>query len=980
MADAETPPGPSPADVWFSRKMALHEDGRVASWKARQAEVVQREKRTAIAYEAGRRIDSELEWNRARVRELRAAVDEILAPRRASRDTKDPTAQHKHKQTGSMFVSYAPNSTFHELAATRAIVDAVNSTGESESRNRCWLDLDVLPMQELNDVQSRQLYRADALGESRVILVIGGTTSYEQSPCCQLERRLLSLRLEAPEFGGDGDECLVIGVNLGSFFQGKYPYKGYGDSGYWDGLYTLNTGFIQFVQRYEDSVQVIDQSGCDDIKVPPLVLGSARRFDEQLAETVKQTVTQAIVFLPRESTVRLDTHTNPNTAHQDALDALDALKMTSTYRAQKNETSTSATSITWANRHVVEWVRSLGGWTASVLLSFQKEKTHGSSMSALNHDVLRVRFGVSDTKRRTLLLSEIEKTFPKLVVENKMSAREYQDEEAESDRGAEDAIHKETQSTSLSNLFVALKTTLHKKLDLAAKGGSVTVSERDAFVSLFHALNETFLKSNSVDIEPGSVSNHTFTDAEIRRAFLLAACDAERSRSETLPRRVEWRGFEEAALKTLTDELSIHENKNRQAAVIALEADGAATKAKNTISNATLGTKILLRAAFETKLRGSGVAFHLGRDEKLLDDDNEVMCATAAIDDLVCDKLLSPECAAGVRASAHTFNAHSMDKQCEVKPDDFVAEWVDSVFAKHQKSYIDFAVSVAQAKENGIETSKLQLESKREMFETTRILTQKKRTDHLRTQSLEDSYVTIQNSISPIEAFRHAAAVCCKFLPDLVDEEDGVWPKVAAYVAVVSRGSETRTRALKVFASSVGEGNDSKPKSLGSEIRAWESDLWPAVGMEHLYGPLVMRTSDEGDATEATDATNDNDKGDGENTTAPVVVDSPHKFAVPLFAVKDHCLDESETPRGVLVVETSDNSDNSENSLSHSQKEVVKKVASAVSDALSSFTIVRKNDRENLKSQARALFESNTEAREQLRQQTLELLEEKRKV
>ena len=64
---------PSAADAWFQRKMALHEAARRASANARQAGAVAEQKRLERTEEAVRRVDRELEWNRARVSRSRSS-------------------------------------------------------------------------------------------------------------------------------------------------------------------------------------------------------------------------------------------------------------------------------------------------------------------------------------------------------------------------------------------------------------------------------------------------------------------------------------------------------------------------------------------------------------------------------------------------------------------------------------------------------------------------------------------------------------------------------------------------------------------------------------------------------------------------------------------------------------------------------------------------------------------------------------------
>lgn len=130
MADADVTASaaePSAADAWFQRKMALHEAARRASANARQAGAVAEQKRLERTEEAVRRVDRELEWNRARVSALRARLETAIAPRRAARDARDPTAKHKAAPK-PVFVSYARDAPFAERALVRAIVDAVNET------------------------------------------------------------------------------------------------------------------------------------------------------------------------------------------------------------------------------------------------------------------------------------------------------------------------------------------------------------------------------------------------------------------------------------------------------------------------------------------------------------------------------------------------------------------------------------------------------------------------------------------------------------------------------------------------------------------------------------------------------------------------------------------------------------------------------------------------------------------------------------
>ena len=178
---------PSAADAWFQRKMALHEAARRASANARQAGAVAEQKRLERTEEAVRRVDRELEWNRARVSALRARLETVIAPRRAARDARDPTAKHKSAPK-PVFVSYARDAPFAERALVRAVVDAINETLSSETSTRsstCWHDDDDVPFSESRDWKHVQLCRVDAANGCDVFVVVG-SPSYEKSAACAL--------------------------------------------------------------------------------------------------------------------------------------------------------------------------------------------------------------------------------------------------------------------------------------------------------------------------------------------------------------------------------------------------------------------------------------------------------------------------------------------------------------------------------------------------------------------------------------------------------------------------------------------------------------------------------------------------------------------------------------------------------------------------------------------------------------------------
>ena len=210
---------PSAADAWFQRKMALHEAARRALANARQAGAVAEQKRLERTEEAVRRVDRELEWNRARVSALRARLETVIAPRRAARDARDPTAKHESAPK-PVFVSYARDAPFAERALVRAVVDAINQilpTGRSTVARKtrssaCWHDDDDVPFSESRDWKHVQLCRVDAANGCDVFVVVG-SPSYEKSAACALERAALRVRRE-PRSGAETGTTRVVVVAL----------------------------------------------------------------------------------------------------------------------------------------------------------------------------------------------------------------------------------------------------------------------------------------------------------------------------------------------------------------------------------------------------------------------------------------------------------------------------------------------------------------------------------------------------------------------------------------------------------------------------------------------------------------------------------------------------------------------------------------------------------------------------------------------
>ena len=287
---------PSAADAWFQRKMALHEAARRASANARQAGAVAEQKRLERTEEAVRRVDRELEWNRARVSALRARLETAIAPRRAARDARDPTAKHKAAPK-PVFVSYARDAPFAERALVRAIVDAINETlpnGRASSfAKTCWHDDDDVPFSESRDWKHVQLRRVDAANGCDVFVVVG-SPSYEKSAACALERAALQIRREPPEWGGDGhDGVVVVALDAAE----ACGLAGYGAAGASQNNTITNTHFKSCVREETRDVYVsadLDDADVVDANAPRLKKRT-RAFEDVVARRVAAAVREALM-------------------------------------------------------------------------------------------------------------------------------------------------------------------------------------------------------------------------------------------------------------------------------------------------------------------------------------------------------------------------------------------------------------------------------------------------------------------------------------------------------------------------------------------------------------------------------------------------------------------------------------------------------------------------------------------------------------
>ena len=458
---------PSAADAWFQRKMALHEAARRASANARQAGAVAEQKRLERTEEAVRRVDRELEWNRARVSALRARLETVIAPRRAARDARDPTAKHKSAPK-PVFVSYARDAPFAERALVRAVVDAINQilpTGRSTNRTRktrsstCWHDDDDVPFSESRDWKRVQLCRVDAANGCDVFVVVA-SPSYEKSAACAVERAALRVRREPPEWGGDGHDGVVV-VALDAA-------EACGLAG--NGNENQNTHFRSCVREETRDVYVSADLDADPDDAPtktaPRLRKRTRAFEDVVARRVAAAVREALIDAGslsivhetddglengvREGGVQSGSLFSAFSASREERDeAMDAMRATSKIGGRRDARVSSLSSLKsetsslksdppcrWSVRRVAEWLRSLGGWTAPFAARFEAERTHGSILDALDAATARERFGAADARARAKLIEACAETFadPATVEARRDAGRDDEFEDDDLDR------------------------------------------------------------------------------------------------------------------------------------------------------------------------------------------------------------------------------------------------------------------------------------------------------------------------------------------------------------------------------------------------------------------------------------------------------------------------------------------------------------------------------------------------------------------
>ena len=1045
---------PSAADAWFQRKMALHETARRVSAKARQAEAVAEQKRRERSEEATLRVDRELEWNRARVSALRARLETAIAPIRAARDARDPTSKLKAPPK-PVFVSYARDAPFAERALVRAIVDAVNSIQiksdptRMKSKTLCWHDDDDVPLSEYRDWKHVQVRRVDAAFKCDVFVVIG-SPSYERSETCALERAATRVRREPPEWGGDGAAVAVVAVDAAEacgFGAEAYPNTNSREDS------KKKERFKSWRSDVHAASDVVVSTTAEEIGVDTNVSREklkirTRAFEDVIASRVAAAVVEKLREVNSDACgdmVTTNGHmegdafvSNVSARVSAVKEALDDLRATSSYQNARQkkrggESDDDASSSTlsdpphrWSAGRVAAWLRSLGGWTAPFAERFEEEKVHGSILDALDADTLRERFGAYDKRVRGALLDAVTSRFA-----TKRTPLSYHDD----DDDVAAVVSTDSMGMShvsrlkLASLRAAIALSLTKK-----SRGAASVSEDDAFDALFEAATEVYRAKETEDDTPSR--------ERIYDACLLACCDAHESRSSLgLESRVDAARFAEAAAETLHGEMDDEAATSRRRATAELDAietlsmvDHEDHEGQNDHKDHV--TPLILRAALETKLRARGV------DARGVGDENEktksgvnkksgvffpVVEAKRAVDDVVADGLLAGSGAAGARAAARFFEVSEERRGV----DECVADMVRVAFARRAKSRVDAAVAAAAARAAAAASARAAITLRRDAFETSRLSAARARALDAYAARLRVALETVAATAEPVSAFRGAVSLVETFAAtsalvdgfpsrqgldasmtffDADDPEDRASEtSLGVYAGVLVPGARASSRALRVVHASL-----RSRRKTGSEMRAWEGNAWPSVGIARTEGPLAV-------VAESTSPS---------SFLAPRVVDADDELVVPVFASvsrktsTDRSHDDasrgddfdglaaferferfdavyrrgftkeeeagflsefpdpdvSETPAGFLALEFGFGKEEIINEeTARRRRSVVLLAARAAGVALSRFSRNLRLDREALRRGARDAFEADEAEREAVRSKTLEALEERRR-
>ena len=479
---------------------------------------------------------------------------------------------------------------------------------------------------------------------------------------------------------------------------------------------------------------------------------------------------------------------------------------------------------------------------------------------------------------------------------------------AKASAGGEDAAkppEKADNGDALGRIFVAVRirplnareregsSAEHATPRFSALDGTRVVETRparedDAFDALFEAATEVYRAKETEDDTPSR--------ERIYDACLLACCDAHESRSSLgLESRVDAARFAEAAAETLHGEMDDEAATSRRRATAELDAietlsmvDHEDHEGQNDHKDHV--TPLILRAALETKMRARGV------DARGVGDENEktksgvnkksgvffpVVEAKRAVDEVVADGLLAGSGAAGARAAARFFEVSEERRGV----DECVADMVRVAFARRAKSRVDAAVAAAAARASAAASARAAITLRRDAFETSRLSAARARALDAYAARLRVALETVAATAEPVSAFRGAVSLVETFAAtsalvggfpsrqgldasmtffDADDPEDRAsGTSLGVYAGVLVPGARASSRALRVVHAS-----PRSRRKTGSEMRAWEGNAWPSVGIARTEGPLVA-------VAEWTSPS---------SFLAPRVVDADDELVVPVFA------------------------------------------------------------------------------------------------
>jgi hypothetical protein len=352
-------------------------------------------------------------------------------------------------------------------------------------------------------------------------------------------------------------------------------------------------------------------------------------------------------------------------------------------------------------------------------------------------------------------------------------------------------------------------------------------------------------------------------------------------------------------------------------------------------------------------------------------------------------------------------------------------------FARRAKSRVDAAVAAAAARAAAAASARAAITLRRDAFETSRLSAARARALDAYAARLRVALETVAATAEPVSAFRGAVSLVETFAATsaLVDgfpsrqgldasmtffDADGPEDRASetssgVYAGVLVPGARASSRALRVVHASL-----RSRRKTGSEMRAWEGNAWPSVGIARTEGPLVA-------VAESTSPS---------SFLAPRVVDADDELVVPVFASvsrktsTDRSHDDashgddfdglaaferferfdavyrrgftkeeeagflsefpdpdvSETPAGFLALEFGFGEEEIINEeTARRRRSVVLLAARAAGVALSRFSRNLRLDREALRRGARDAFEADEAEREAVRSKTLEALEERRR-